>query len=178
MVVKRIMRYLKGNLDFKLCLIVKDIALRGFAMRIGREMQTTGDSPQGTCFSLALELFCGDAKKQPIIALSTMEVEYMAASHCMKEAVWLGQILAKWDTCKNDRIHYVQQSMMHRYHHSHTKHIDVQHHFIKEKLENQNICLKYYPTKDMIADVLAKPLANDRPQALTKAMDLEAFEHS
>ena len=63
-------------------------------------------------------------------------------------------------------------------HHSRTKNIDVQHHFKREKLENQEICLKYYPTDDMKADVLTKPLANDRLQALTRAMGLEAFDYS
>ena len=63
-------------------------------------------------------------------------------------------------------------------HHSRIKHIDVQHHFIREKLENQKICLKFYPTKDMIADVLTKSLSKDRHQTLTKTMDLEAFDYS
>jgi hypothetical protein len=63
--------------------------------------------------------------------------------------------------------------------HSHTKYIDVQHdHFIRGKLENQEICLKYCPTKDMTADMLIKSLANDRHQALTKTMGLEAFDYS
>ena len=82
-------------------------------------------------------------KKQPTIALSTMKVEYMATSHCTKEAVWLWQLLAD--------VGYVQEgptSIMYDNqgcialaknptHHSHTKHIDIQHHFIKKKLENQ-----------------------------------------
>ena len=62
--------------------------------------------------------------------------------------------------------------------HSRTKHIDVQHHFIREKLEKQEICLKYYPMKDIIADVLTKPLANNRHLALTKTMSLETFDYS
>ena len=55
-------------------------------------------------------------------------------------------------------------------HHSRTKYINVQHLFIREKLETQEICLKYCPTEDMITDVLNKPLAKDRHQALAKAM--------
>ena len=63
-------------------------------------------------------------------------------------------------------------------HHASTKHIDLQHHFISEHLENQEICLKYCPTKDMIADMLTKPLAKDRHQASTMSIDLEVFEYS
>ena len=62
--------------------------------------------------------------------------------------------------------------------HSRIKHIDVQHHFIKERLENKEICLKYCPTVNIIADVLTKPLTKDRHQASTKATGLEAFDYS
>jgi hypothetical protein len=41
-------------------------------------------------------------------------------------------------------------------HHSHTKHIDIQHHFIRENLESGEIGLKYCPTQDMVANVLTK----------------------
>ena len=60
-------------------------------------------------------------------------------------------------------------------HHYCTKHIDGLHHFIEEKLENQEIYLKYCLMKDMIVGILAKPFAKDRHQALTKEMVLKAF---
>ena len=63
-------------------------------------------------------------------------------------------------------------------HHSRTKLIDVQHYFIKDKLENQYICLKYCPTEDMIVDMLTKPLAKDRHQTFKKTMDLGSFDYS
>ena len=63
-------------------------------------------------------------------------------------------------------------------HHYCTKHIDVQHHFIREKLEHQKICLKYCPTEDMVADVLTKLLINDRYRGLTKTMGSKAFDYS
>ena len=55
--------------------------------------------------------------------------------------------------------------------------MDIQHHFIIEKLENEEIYLKYCPTKDVIAYMLTKPLAKDRHQALIKAMGLEAIDY-
>jgi hypothetical protein len=63
-------------------------------------------------------------------------------------------------------------------HHSRTKHIDIQHYFIREKLETEEICLSYCPTEDMIADVFTKTLANDRHHLLSRAMDLEVFDNS
>ena len=62
-------------------------------------------------------------------------------------------------------------------HHSHTKHIDVQYHFILEKLEMMVIELKYCP-EHMVADVLKKALARDRHQRLVVTFGLEGFGYS
>ena len=42
--------------------------------------------------------------------------------------------------------------------HSRTKHIDIRHHFIKEYVENHDICLEYVKTEDQLADIFTKPL--------------------
>ena len=42
--------------------------------------------------------------------------------------------------------------------HARTKHIDIKHNFIREKVENGELILKYCPTNDMIADLLTKAL--------------------
>ena len=54
----------------------------------------------------------------------------------------------------------------------------IQHNFIREKLESEEICLSYCPTEHMIADVLTKALAKDRHHSLSRAMDLEIFDNS
>ena len=56
--------------------------------------------------------------------------------------------------------------------HSRTKHIDIQHHFIRERLESGEICLRYCPTQDMVADVLTKALAKERHQNLRRSLGL------
>ena len=113
----------------------------------------------------------------------SIQKEYMATNHYMKEMVWLGQFLMDVRyvqerptsmTCNNQGCIAFAENLTH---HPRTKHIDVQHHFIREKLKNQKICLKYSPTEDMIADVLTKPLAKERRQALIRAMGLEAFDY-
>lgn len=53
MAVRRIMKYFKGILDSKLCLISKD-----WAMQTRREIQTNGDQSQCMYFLLALESSC------------------------------------------------------------------------------------------------------------------------
>ena len=38
------------------------------------------------------------------------------------------------------------------------KHINIQHHFIRECMENRTICLEYLSTERMMADALTKAL--------------------
>lgn len=47
-------------------------------------------------------------------------------------------------------------------HHSRTKHIDIQHYFIWEEIEDGIISMKYCATKDMLGDVFIKTLIKDR----------------
>jgi hypothetical protein len=42
--------------------------------------------------------------------------------------------------------------------HDRTKHVEVDKHFIKEKIYSGEICMSYIPTKSQVADVLTKSL--------------------
>jgi hypothetical protein len=92
--VKRIMRYLKGTSDMKLHLGGKGIAMKGYC-----DADWGGDA-DGRRSTTGYVFFVGDgavswnSKRQPTVALSTTEAEYMAASQSAKEAVWLRQLMA------------------------------------------------------------------------------------
>ena len=137
------MRYLKGILDFKLYLGGKDIVLGGFC-----DVDWAGDandrpSSTGYVIFVGVRVILWKYKKQPTIALSMIEVEYMATSHCTIEGVWLRQLLSNVGyvqevptsiLCNNQGCIALANNPTH---HSRTKYIDVQHHFIREKLEYQ-----------------------------------------
>ena len=44
-------------------------------------------------------------------------------------------------------------------HHGRTKHVQVDRHFIKAKVEDDTICMVYVPTNKQVADVLTKALS-------------------
>ena len=46
--------------------------------------------------------------------------------------------------------------------HKRTKHIDVRHHFLRDKVEKGNIVLTYCPTEEQIADIFTKALSKDQ----------------
>ena len=52
-------------------------------------------------------------------------------------------------------------------------HIDTRYHFIREELQNGVIALKYISTKQMVADILTKPLPKTLFMELLHALGLE-----
>jgi hypothetical protein len=42
--------------------------------------------------------------------------------------------------------------------HSHTKHIDIHHHFLRDHVSKKDISLKGVRTEDQLADIFTKPL--------------------
>jgi len=124
------------------------------------------------------------SKKQSTVALSTTEDEYMAASYCTREAIWLRQLLedVKCEDVEGTLILCDNQGAIalakNPVHHARTKHIEMQHHFVREKVEKGTITLEYCPNEDMLADVMTKALARDRHEHLTRAMGIGDFGYS
>ena len=46
-------------------------------------------------------------------------------------------------------------------HHDRTKHVEVDRHFIKEKIESRTIWLMYVPTSQQVANVFTKGLSRE-----------------
>jgi hypothetical protein len=62
----------------------------------------------------------------------------------------------------NDADRHQDACMVLNKYHSRTKHIDVQHHFVRECVKNNSISLSYVPTTEMAADMLTKALPRDK----------------
>ena len=182
--VKSILRYLKGTLDVKLCLGGMALTLKGYCDADWGGDVNSRRSTMGYVFFLGQGAISWSSKRQPTIALSTTEAEYMAASQSVKEAIWFRELMADVG-CVQERATMIicdNQGCIalakNPKHHSRTKHIDVQHHFIREKVEEEVIELRYCPTQEMVADVLTKALTRDKHEAMRRAMRLEAFDYS
>ena len=108
------------------------------------------------------------SKRQEIVSLSTTKSEYVAATHGMKEALWLRSLLSETfgpiaavTTLFSDNQAAIALTRDHQYH-SRTKHIDVCYHFIHWVIEKGSLRLIYCPTDDMVADTLTKALPSTK----------------
>ncbi len=57
--------------------------------------------------------------------------------------------------------------------HARTKHIDVQYHFIRERVQSHEVTFKYLPTADMPADILTKPLHRPKHSKFATTLGLQ-----
>ena len=119
------------------------------------------------------------SKKQELVTLSTTEAEYVAATHAVKEALWLRRLISDLfpdglsapTTLYGDNQSAIALAHGGQYH-SRTKHIDIRYHFIRYIIEAGSIKLIYCPTDEQTADTLTKALPSTKVKHFAAAMGL------
>ncbi len=118
------------------------------------------------------------SKKQATVALSSTEAEYMALTAAAKEAVWLCHLLKDlgFEQEGPTTIYEDNQGTItiaqNPCNHERTKHIDIQYHFTRERIESGEIALEYCPTSEQLADLFTKALPRDRFTNLVRKLGL------
>jgi hypothetical protein len=96
---------------------------------------------------------------QPTVALSAAEAKYMAAA-AAREALWMRKVLRDLGAEGVPRIQSDSQSAMALVRNpvvsQRSKHIDVLHHFVRERSDLGEVVLEYCSTEGMVADSLTK----------------------
>ena len=165
--VKRIFRYLKGTSDVALCYGESGLTVKGYV-----DSDYAGDldgskSTTGYAFTLSGGTVSWVSKLQSVVAMSTTEAEYVAAAQASKEAVWLKMLLEELGhvqekitlLCDNQSALYLARNPAF---HSKTKHIRVQYHFVREKVEEGTVDMQKVHTDDNVADYLMKAINSDK----------------
>lgn len=179
---KHTVRYLKGTInlgitfDGKLPLHLEGYSDADWAGDIDSRKSTTG-----YVFLLAGAPISWSSKRQPTVALSTMEAEFMAVCAATQEALFLKQLLA--DINQNEAvgadgiiIHEDNQGCL-AYtkdpkFHGRAKHIDIKWHFVRDELKKGTIKIVYINTSDQIADLLTKGVPKAQFLRLIKLMGM------
>ena len=107
------------------------------------------------------------SKRQAVIALSTIEAEYMEATHACKEAIWLKRLCLDIEfkqgvvTIYSDSQSAINLAKNLTFH-ARTKHIDVQYHFVRDMVEDGKVKLEKVETLVNVADALTKPVSTEK----------------
>ena len=97
-----------------------------------------------------------------MVARSSVESEFRVTAQGLCELLWLKIILddlrIKWDGPmkpyyeNKSAINIAQNPIQH----DRTKHIEIDSHFIKEKLEEGVVCMSFVPSEHQLANILTK----------------------
>ncbi|GKC84556.1 copia protein [Tanacetum coccineum] len=138
-------------------------------------------STSGVCSFMRCCLTSWFSKKQTDLAISTTEAEYLSAGKAYQQALWMKQALVDYDInlddipvlCDNkSAIHLSKNPVLH----SHTKHIEIQHHFLCDNVQKGNISIEKVSSEDNIADILTKPLKREFFNLLRLGLGLGLME--
>ncbi|KAK7861884.1 hypothetical protein R5R35_001481 [Gryllus longicercus] len=166
--VKRILKYLKGTINFGIeyrrnseMLVVTGYSDSDF----GNDFDTRR-SMSGYVFLLSNGAVTWSSQTQKAVTLSTTEAEYVAASEATKEVTWIRQFLddigepvQEPTNLKMDNqgaLCLVKNPVFHK----RTKHVDIKY-YIREKLEEGTISVSFVPSDRELADVFTKPTPRD-----------------
>ncbi|KAI5338824.1 hypothetical protein L3X38_018096 [Prunus dulcis] len=168
-VAKRVLRYVKGTLDYGLHYMKgKKLVLVGFCDSDWGGSVDDSKSTSGYAFSFGSGVFSWASVKQNCVALSTAEAEYISAAEATTQAIWLRFVLEDFGElqadatplqCDNTSAISVFKNPVF---HQRTKYIDRRYHFIKDALQQGIVDLVYCPTKEQVADIFTKALPKDR----------------
>lgn len=92
---------------------------------------------------------------------SSAEAEFRALSNGICEDTWLKMLLNELEMGDRHSIEINRATLMNvknHVHHERTKHVDIDIHFISEKIEKKVVDLHYVPSHVQLADILTKVL--------------------
>ena len=167
--VIRVLRYIKGAPGQGL--LYED---RGHTQIVGYSDADWAGSPSdrrstsGYCVFIGGNLISWKSKKQDVVARSSAEAEYRAMALVTCELVWLKQLLQELRCgdaspmtliCDNQAALHIASNPVF---HERTKHIEIDCHFIRQKIESGCIVTSFVNSNDQLADILTKALRRPR----------------
>ena len=169
---KHVLRYLAGTTDYGIIFTPSDSTLNAYCDANHAGDIDTRRSTTGYVFTFNNGAITWSSRLQPTVAASTTEAEYMAAASTVKEALWLRKLFTDLDlhiACidiKSDSqsaIHMLKNPVISL----RSKHIDIVHHFARERVARGEVNFFYIPTDSMVADILTKRLVAITHYSLT-----------
>lgn len=162
---KRILRYVKGTIDYG----VKFEKCQEFKLYEFFDSDWAGSvddmkSTSGYCFSLGSGVFSWCTKKQEIVAQSTAEAEFIAATAAVNQALWLKKILCDLllQLKIKTGIFVDNQSAIaianNPVCHGKTKHFNIKLYFLREMQQSGEVNLIYCKSADQLTDMFTKSL--------------------
>src|SRR6201999_44767 len=179
--VKHLFRYLKRTMDLKLTYQPNPSTNDLFVTYCDGDHggnKDNGKSTSGYLVKIGSGAVSWSSKLQPVVTLSSTEAEYVAAMAAGKEICWMINLLTElgYKPPQPAQHNMDNQSTItvskNPEHHGRMKHLDLDYHWLREKVEMKAIAPVYLQTDEMPADLLTKPLPRVKVEQFREAMGL------
>ena len=121
-------------------------------------------STTGFCTFVGGNLVTWRSKKHNVVARSSAEAEYRAMASTASELIWIKHLLRdmKIDHSETMKMYCDNQAARHiasnPVFHERTKHIEVDCHFIREKVQSGEIETPFVKSREQLTDIFTKAL--------------------
>ncbi|KAD5961904.1 hypothetical protein E3N88_13377 [Mikania micrantha] len=177
--VKRILRYLQDTSNYGLLIQHQSTSVLRASTASCSSLTAFSDADWAGCpddrrstggFAIYLgsNLISWCARKQRTVSRSSTESEYKALADTVTELTWLEALLQELNVsmastpvlwCDNLGATYLSANPVF---HARTKHVEIDFHFVREKVAQKKLSVQFIKTDDQIADVFTKPLSSQR----------------
>ena len=179
--LKRILWYIRGTLHLGLLLrpsTQSDLLVYSDADWTG--CPDTRKSTSGYAVFLGDNLVSWSSKRQNAVSRSSAEAEYRAVANAVAEVSWLRQLLVELHVplrrtalvyCDNISTVYMSSNPVQ---HQRTKHVEIDLHFVRERVATGDVCVLHVPTSSQYADIFTEGLPSSVFTEFRSSLNVQA----
>ncbi|PHT56478.1 Alpha-mannosidase [Capsicum baccatum] len=136
-------------------------------------------STSGHCFSLGSGIFSWSSKKQEVVAQSTAEAEFIAATTAVNQALWLRKIMCDLHMEQNDGTEILVDNQAaiaisnNPVFHRKTKHFNIKLYFLREVQQKGEVTLINCKSENQLAALFTKPLPVSKFELLRQRIGVD-----
>ncbi|XP_019155991.1 PREDICTED: uncharacterized protein LOC109152798 [Ipomoea nil] len=181
--LKRVLRYVKGTLEYGLRLSISQSSdIHAYSDSDWAGCPIDRKSTSGYAVFLGSNLISWVSRKQCTVARSSTEAEYKGLADVAAEVTWVVSLLRElglhspttlW--CDNLGATYLCANPVF---HARTKHVEIDFHFVRDKVASGDFLVNFISTKDQLADIFSKPLPSSRFDVLRGKLNVVSLQPS
>ncbi|KAI5335957.1 hypothetical protein L3X38_026091 [Prunus dulcis] len=164
LLVKRILRYVQGTMNFGINFTsISPTVTDPWQLSAHSDADWAGDintrrSTTSSVVFLGNNPISWQSKKQGSVSRSSTEAEYRALANTAADIAWIRQVLqdVKFFLPNPPLVYCDNLSALalssNPVYHSRIKHLDIDYHFVREKVQKKDLLVQYVPTEEQVAD--------------------------